>query len=69
MATKRVDATSLNVRGGPGIEFEKMDWEPLTGGTMVHVLEQDQDQQGQTWSYVAAGDNRGWVSDRYLSDG
>ncbi len=67
-AERTVNATSLNVRGGPGIEFEKMDWGPLKGGTIVQVLEQDQDEQGRTWSYVAAGNNKGWVSERYLSD-
>jgi len=66
---RQVKATSLNVRGGPGIEFEKMDWGPLKGGTIVRMLEQDQDESGRTWSYIAAGDNKGWVSDRYLSDG
>ncbi|ATX81587.1 N-acetylmuramoyl-L-alanine amidase [Mariprofundus ferrinatatus] len=29
---KRVVATSLNVRGGAGIGFEKMEWGPLRGG-------------------------------------
>lgn len=67
-ANRQVNATSLNVRGGPGIEFEKMDWGPLTNGATVQVLEQDQDERGQTWSYVAAGENKGWVCDRYLSD-
>jgi len=64
---RSVNATSLNVRGGPGVEFEKMDWGPLTGGSTVHMLDQDVDERGSTWSYIAAGDNTGWVSDRYLS--
>lgn len=64
---KRVTASSLNVRGGPGIECEKMEWGPLAGGTRVEVLAQDLDERGQTWSYIATGNNRGWVCDRYLA--
>lgn len=31
-------ADALNVRGGPGVEFEKLTWGPLQRGTVVRVL-------------------------------
>jgi len=68
-ALRQVNATSLNVRGGPGVAFEKMDWGPLTGGSEVTVMDQDVDEQGRTWSFIQQAENKGWVSDKYLTTG
>lgn len=65
---RRVLATSLNVRGAPGITFEKMEWGPLKGGMIVQLLDQDLDEQGRCWSFVSLDENNGWVCDSYLAE-
>jgi N-acetylmuramoyl-L-alanine amidase len=58
-----VNATVLNVRGGAGTQFEKLDWGPLKKGDIVWVLQQKAD-----WDYVeSTKDHQGWVSGQYLT--
>lgn len=62
--TYRVNATSLNIRSGPGIEYEKVA-PPIKNGTEVILLE-----TGDRWSRVEVPgdvDIEGWVSNQYLS--
>jgi N-acetylmuramoyl-L-alanine amidase len=56
-----VIASTLNVRGGPGLEHATVSWSPLPKGTRVEVL-----QTAGEWSYVALNAQNGWVSTRYL---
>jgi Negative regulator of beta-lactamase expression len=59
----RVTATTLNIRSGPGIEFDKTA-PPLKKGTEVVLLE-----AGGRWSRVeVAGprDIEGWVNNQYI---
>ena len=65
-APERFEATaSLNIRGGPGIEFAPLEVSPLKIGTKVVKL----DEQGD-WYFVSlakARAQKGWVNRRYLS--
>lgn len=59
----RVTATSLNIRSGPGVEFEKVA-PPLKKGTEVVLLE-----AGDRWSRVEVPGTRdieGWVNNQYI---
>lgn len=60
-----VEATRLNVRGGPGTSFEKMDFGAWPSGTVVLELQRE-----GGWSYVqrlqSANKEKGWVANRYL---
>nr|WP_240485109.1 SH3 domain-containing protein [Aestuariibacter salexigens] len=58
--SKLVNASRLNVREGPGAQFDKVT-EPLSLGTNVKVL-----QQKQGWSQVEFT-LKGWVSSKYLT--
>lgn len=59
----QVNATKLNVRGGPGTEFETLDWGPLVKGTRVTMLSGKDD-----WSYVKVEDKgEGWAFGQYLT--
>lgn len=58
---KKVWASSLNVRSGPGTSFSTMDWGPLSRGTEVEVLVQGE------WSQILYNGNFGWVADRFLA--
>ena len=66
-ALRQVIATSLNVRGGPGIDFEKMDWGPLPEGSVVQVLGEELDERGERWSFILHQKKKGWVCERYLA--
>jgi len=68
LSEKMVIATRLNVRGGPGVAYEKMEWGPLGGESIVKVLDQDLDESGRVWSFVSFAGNNGWVCDTYLTD-
>lgn len=60
----RVTATTLNIRSGPGIEFEKTA-PPLKKGTEVILLE-----AGDRWSRVEVSGSRdivGWVNNQYIA--
>ena len=59
-----VTARKLNVREGPGTDFEKVDdFGPLRRGTNVSVLERE-----PPWAFVSAGDGQeGWVNEYYLA--
>jgi N-acetylmuramoyl-L-alanine amidase len=58
----QVNVNSLNVRGGPGIQFDKLSEGPLRSGTVVKLLEQK-----GAWMYVEFNThNRGWVHGRYV---
>ena len=58
----------LNIRGGPGIDYEKLDESPLAVGTVVEYLDGGGDDGGQ-WTKVSVGGNHGiigWVHGSYL---
>jgi cell wall-associated NlpC family hydrolase len=60
-AIKVVTVDSLNVRTGPGTDFEKIG--TLSGGTLVTVLKED----GQ-WSMIEFEGGKAWVFNEYLSN-
>lgn len=55
--------TRLNIRGGAGVEFEKLDVSPLAPGTVVEYLDRD-----GPWTKVSVDgtDIIGWVHSGYL---
>jgi N-acetylmuramoyl-L-alanine amidase len=56
--------TTLNIRGGPGIEFAPLDVSPLKIGTKVDKLDAD-----GNWVFVKLArksSQKGWVHGRYL---
>ncbi len=59
-----VTARQLNVREGPGTDYDKMDdFGPLARGTHVHVLERE-----PPWAFVSVDEGQeGWVSEYYLA--
>lgn len=56
-----VVASSLNVRGGPGLGHGIVSWSPLRRGTKVDVL-----QTAGDWSYIGLDGRNGWASTQYL---
>lgn len=56
-----VTARRLNVRGGPSVEFDKMDWGPLDKGQRVNV---EGEQRG--WYLVNKNGAMGWVHGDYV---
>lgn len=59
-----VATTRVNIRGGPGVEFEKLDESPLAPGTALEYL----DHEG-VWTKVRLVDTEqviGWVHGGYL---
>jgi N-acetylmuramoyl-L-alanine amidase len=65
-ARERFQVTSsLNIRGGPGVEFAPLEASPLKIGTRVDK----HDEQGE-WYFVSlakAATQKGWVNRRYLA--
>ncbi|MEL7367495.1 MAG: N-acetylmuramoyl-L-alanine amidase [Myxococcota bacterium] len=58
-----VTARQLNVREGPGTQYDKLDFGPLKRGTEVRVLERE-----APWAFVSMGEGlEGWVSENYLA--
>ncbi|SFH14326.1 N-acetylmuramoyl-L-alanine amidase [Methylobacterium gossipiicola] len=61
-----VNADKLNCRGGPGTNFELLDWGPLHRRTSVRLLHEKGD-----WSFIEFRDPdpavRGWVFSSYLT--
>lgn len=60
--------TNLNIRSGPGVSYEKLDFAPLKTGTKVEILNYFED-----WRYVEVMEflpthdsPRGWVNGKYL---
>lgn len=56
--------TSLNIRGGPGTQFDKLDISPLRAGTVFRRLEEQ-----APWMLVELLDRpgvRGWVHQQYV---
>jgi uncharacterized protein YgiM (DUF1202 family) len=56
--------TSLNVRGGPGTDYDKLEGGPLAAGTRVREQERD-----GKWSRVQIEDGplqEGWVYNSYI---
>jgi len=51
--------TSLNVRQGPGLQYEKIG--SLSSGTRIQILE-----QGVEWHKIKAGNLQGYVSSQYI---
>ena len=56
-------STRLNIRGGAGVEFEKLDESPLVPGTVLEYLDHD-----GLWTKVRVdgSDAIGWVHSGYL---
>ncbi len=57
-----VTASSLNIRGGPGVEFEKLGWGPLNKGAKVALIKRYGD-----WFFVAHNGGEGFVHSAYLA--
>ncbi|SDD82218.1 N-acetylmuramoyl-L-alanine amidase [Rhodospira trueperi] len=60
-----VTASALNVRGGPGVEFDKLSWGPLPADTVLVVLE-----CGTVWWKVCIPDDPrkvGFVHSAYVT--
>ncbi len=62
----RVNAKTLNVRGGPGVSFDLLDDGPLQKGAVVQLLKEDGE-----WAFIAfkgnEGKAEGWVFSQYLT--
>ena len=65
---KYVTATVLNIRSGPGTQYDQLSGSPLPAGTKVEILRQD-----GLWRFVDVLDEvsgimdmQGWVHGRYL---
>lgn len=58
-----VTAGQLNVRGGPGTEFEKLSWGPLARGSKVVGVEQH-----GVWWRIRVMNDEGWAHGLYLQD-
>lgn len=59
-----VSTTRLNIRGGPGIEYEKLDESPLAPGTVLEHLESDGEWMKVRLEHADAV--IGWVHGGYL---
>jgi hypothetical protein len=60
-----VIASVLNVRGGPGVEYDTLSWGPLPAETIVRVLD-----RGPVWWKICMPDNArnvGFVHSAYLA--
>ncbi len=57
-----VRASELNVRGGPGIDFEKLSWGPLPNGTTVEVVSRHGD-----WAFIHTAGGEGFVHAAFLT--
>lgn len=57
--------TELNIRNGPGVQFNPVQGSPLKKGTRVRVAS-----QGDQWWHVMVADSlvEGWVHSRYLTE-
>lgn len=62
------DGDVLNVRIGPGAEYDRLKaWPALGNGNEVDVVGRN---DGQTWLYIRiAGEHFGWVSAKYIKIG
>ena len=56
-----VRASELNVRGGPGVTFEKLSWGPLPNGATVEVVSRHGD-----WAFIHAPGGEGFVHTAFL---
>ena len=57
-----VTASALNVRGGPGVEYEKLSWGPLAKGSKVDVIARHGD-----WAQISTGSGEGYVHASFLA--
>ena len=57
-----VTASALNVRGGPGTQFERLGWGPLSRGTKVEVLAWEGD-----WAKIATNQGVAYVYGSFLT--
>jgi len=60
-----ISSGGLNVRGGPGTDFERMDWGPLYDGEFVERI----DTEGNWYlvrRWIEGNMKEGWVYSRYL---
>lgn len=62
-----VTASSLNLRSGPGTDYEKV--KSLPHGMTVTILETTSGSDGQTWAKVDAAGTTGYVLRSYLATG
>lgn len=53
--------TGVNLRGGPGTDYERI--KLVESGTQVKAAAKEGD-----WTFVSAGDYFGWISSQYLSN-
>lgn len=59
LSTRYVGTEALNVRGGPGPQYESLG--VLLEGTAVEVIALDLDANGDTWYKIYFEDSTGWV--------
>jgi N-acetylmuramoyl-L-alanine amidase len=57
-----VTASSLNVRGGPGLAYDRLSWGPLAHGTEVEVVAWD-----GAWALIRSEHGRGFVHGGFLA--
>ena len=57
-----VSANVLNVRGGPGVEFDKLAWGPLDRGATVEVVSRHGD-----WAMIQSDRGEGFVHSAFLA--
>lgn len=62
-----VTASSLNVRTGPGADFDKVSFSPLPNGTKVGVCDELESMEGDKWYYISYNGKHGFVSAAYIS--
>lgn len=56
-----VSATALNVRGGPGVGYDRLSWGPLNHGKEVEVIARDGD-----WAMIRTDEGEGYVYASFL---
>ncbi len=58
----KVNSETLNVRGGPGTNFDILKWGPLKKNNMLTLVQEKGD-----WAYIQNGNNEGWVFGQYIT--
>jgi uncharacterized protein YraI len=65
--TAYVEAAKLNVRRGPGLNYEVLDG--LNKGALVRILARETASDGQVWARIRAGSTEGWTNEAHLKTG